>query len=183
MIIKDNFLNDEQLTKINQLIQNDITQHGGRFERYDDETDHHETDDCNLFYLNHETKDFFFGLLVEQGYFTKELLTGHDHTLRYHEMKYPYVSTWHKDRFLPWDKQDIDYVGVTFFLNDTWNFQDGGLFLFKQDNADKGEYLEPIGNRIVINNEDLYHAVSKIVTPVVKRRSLQSFMHVKYLNI
>ena len=33
MIIKDNFLNDEQLTKINQLIQNDITQHGGRFER------------------------------------------------------------------------------------------------------------------------------------------------------
>ncbi len=72
MIIKDNFLNAEQLTKINQLIQNDITQHGGRFERYDDEKDHHETDDCSLFYLNHETKDFFFGLLVEQGYFTKE---------------------------------------------------------------------------------------------------------------
>ena len=105
------------------------------------------------------------------------------HTLRYHEMKYPYVSTWHKDRFLDWDKDEIDYVGVTFFLNETWNFQDGGLFLFKQDNADRGEYVEPIGNRIVINNEDLYHAVTKIVTPDVKRRSLQSFMHVKYLNI
>ena len=74
------------------------------------------------------------------------------------------------------NKDEIDYVGVTFFLNETWNFQDGGLFLFKQDNADRGEYVEPIGNRIVINNEDLYHAVTKIVTPDVKRRSLHQIL-------
>lgn len=86
MIIKDNFLNEQQLATVNQLIEKDITKHGGRFERYDDEVDHHETDDCNLFYLNHDTKDFFFNVLIEHGYFTKELLTGHDHTLRYHEM-------------------------------------------------------------------------------------------------
>lgn len=183
MIIKDNFLTAEQLILVNQMIEKDIAEHNGRFERYDDEVDHHETDDCNLFYLNKEIKDFFFGLLVEKGYFTEELLTGHDQTLRYHEMKYPYVSTWHKDRFLDWEKEEIDFMGVTFFLNETWDFKDGGLFLFRKDDADRGEYVEPIGNRIIINNEDLYHAVTKIVTPDVKRRSLQAFMHVKYLNI
>ena len=56
MIIKDNFLTSEQLVQINQMIDADITQHNGRFERYDDEVDHHETDDCNLFYLNKEIK-------------------------------------------------------------------------------------------------------------------------------
>ena len=64
MIIKDNFLTAEQLTKVNEMIDADIKQNDGRFERYDDEMDHHETDDCNLFYLNKEIKDFFFGLLV-----------------------------------------------------------------------------------------------------------------------
>ena len=64
MIIKDNFLNEQQLATVNQLIEKDITKHGGRFERYDDEVDHHETDDCNLFYLNHDTKDFFFNRFV-----------------------------------------------------------------------------------------------------------------------
>ena len=44
MIIKDNFLNEQQLATVNQLIEKDITKHGGRFERYDDEKDHHETD-------------------------------------------------------------------------------------------------------------------------------------------
>ena len=141
MIIKDNFLTAEQLTKVNEMIDADIKQNDGRFERYDDEMDHHETDDCNLFYLNKEIKDFFFGLLVEKGYFTKELLTGHDQTLRYHEMKYPYVSTWHKDRFLDWDKDEIDFMGVTFFLNETWDFKDGGLFLFPK--VQFGEYVNP----------------------------------------
>ena len=67
MIIKDNFLTAEQLILVNQMIEKDIAGHSGRFERYDDEMDHHETDDCSLFYLNKEIKDYFFGLLVERG--------------------------------------------------------------------------------------------------------------------
>ena len=43
MIIKDNFLNEQQLATVNQLIEKDITKHGGRFERYDDEKDHHKS--------------------------------------------------------------------------------------------------------------------------------------------
>ena len=64
MIIKDNFLNGQQLATVNQLIEKDITKHGGRFERYDDEVDHHETDDCNLFYLNHQPRRYKSHLII-----------------------------------------------------------------------------------------------------------------------
>jgi hypothetical protein len=183
MIIKDNFFTEAQMEQLKQLIHQDIQQHGGKFERYEDEQDHHQTDDCALYYLNHETKNLYFKLMVEKGIFTPQVLEPNefDHTLRYHEMKYPYVSTWHKDRMSDWHSDEIDYVGISYFLNDTWNYADGGLFLYKQDNADQGQYVEPIGNRIIINDEDLYHAVTQITNPTVKRASLQLFIHTKYL--
>ena len=186
MIIKDNFFSRAQLDQLKQLVSADIKQHGGRFERYEDEQDHHQTDDCALYYLNHATKQLYFGMMVEKGIFKPQVLDQNefDHTLRYHEMKYPYLSTWHKDRMTDWHSAEIDYVGISYFLNDTWDYRDGGLFLYKQeDHSSIGQYVEPIGNRIIINNEDLYHAVTQITNPTVNRTSLQLFIHTKYLAI
>jgi Rps23 Pro-64 3,4-dihydroxylase Tpa1-like proline 4-hydroxylase len=186
MRIIDNFLSEQQLNDLKLSIQQDIETHGGQFERYEDEQDHHQTDNCNLYYLNHKTKKLYFELMVEKGLFLSTVLNKDefDFTLRYHEMRSPYNSTWHRDRTVDWNGNDIDYIGVSYFVHDKWCFEDGGLFLFKQDTeSDTGTYVEPISNRIIINDEDLYHSVTQITNPDVRRQSLQLFIHTKYLNL
>ena len=45
----------------------------------------------------------------------------------------------------------------------------------------QGKFIEPIGNRIIINSKDLNHAVTAITNPNVIRYSLQMFINHKYL--
>lgn len=184
MIIRDNCFDVQQIAALKSLIEKDIVQNNVKFEKYTDETDHHEIHDCGLFHLQDETKNLYLRYLVDKNLFHKQCMEEHDHILRYHQMRYPYHSTWHKDRLSDWDSDEIDFIGVSYFLNDSWDPHDGGLFLFKESKQTSiGKYVEPIHNRIIINDEDLYHAVTRINNKTVTRTSLQMFIHKKYLLI
>jgi hypothetical protein len=184
MIIIDDLFNKQQIDELRASINKDIQTHGGKFGKYEfnEEVDHHETQESGLFHLQHDTRDLYLRFLVDKKIFSDECLSGYDHTLRYHEMKSPYYSTWHKDRLADWDGDEVDYIGVSYFMNDEWNYEDGGLFLYKKNKESSvGNYVIPIGNRIIINDEDLYHAVTQITNPEIIRISLQLFIHKKYL--
>lgn len=186
MRIIDNFLSEQQLNDLKLSIQQDIETHGGQFEKCEltDEVDHHETTECGLYHLNHSARHLFFKLLIEKGILNSKCLAEHDHTLRYHQMRYPYNSTWHKDRLSNWNDDDVDYFGISYFMHEEWNYTDGGLYIFKNtQDSNVGKYVEPIPNRIIINDKDLWHAVTQITNKEITRLSLQLFIHTKYLNL
>jgi hypothetical protein len=184
MIIIDNCFEYQQVTALRSLVEKDVAQYNNRLEKYDDETDHHEFHNCGIFDLHRETRNHYLRYLVDKKLLHNQCVEGHDHMLRYHQMRYPYHSTWHKDRLTDWESDQIDYIGVTYFLDNDWNPLDGGLFLFKESKeASIGKYVEPIHNRIVINDQDLYHAVTRINKLNVTRTSLQMSIHKKYLIV
>lgn len=184
MIIKDDFFSRQQIDELRASINEDIETHGGEFgnEELDGEKDHHQTESCGLFHLRHETRDLYLKFLIEKKIFHKKCLEEYDLTLRYHQLRYPYHSTWHKDRLADWDGDEVDYIGVSYFLNNDWNYTKGGMYLYKEHKeSTQGYYIEPIGNRIIINDDDLYHAVTTITDQSAIRYSLQMFIHKKYL--
>jgi hypothetical protein len=145
------------------------------------EKDHFGLTNCKYYLLKNESKKIILNTLVKKNYVSKEILNDMDCMLRYHVNKAPYGAKWHLDGL--YEKNDsLDYVGITIFLNDTWNPNHGGLFVYKKNKDDsQGMFVEPIGNRIIINPEDLPHAVTQISDPNIVRYSLQMFINNKYL--
>jgi hypothetical protein len=108
-------------------------------------------------------------------------MNDNDSMLRYHVNRAPYNARWHLDGLYA-KKDELDYIGITIFLNDVWQTNDGGLFVYKENKNDtQGKFVEPIGNRVIINSKDLDHAVTAITNQEVIRYSLQMFINHKYL--
>jgi Rps23 Pro-64 3,4-dihydroxylase Tpa1-like proline 4-hydroxylase len=102
--------------------------------------------------------------------------------MTYHRMKAPYWSHFHCDRLSDWHSDEIDFVGISFFMNEDWKYNDGGLFAWKQSwDSDRGEFVEPIQNRLIINPNDYPHAVTQITNPDVMRHSIQIFIAKEYV--
>ena len=184
MIVKDNLLTVEEIQELKSAIDFETKTYSGKFDTYEfgEETGHHDLSNSSLYHLNNEARDLYLKFLIKNKLFDKTCLTELDLTLRYHAIKSPYSSTWHKDRLADWDGDEVDYIGVSYFLNNDWNYTKGGMFIYKEHKeATQGYYIEPIENRIIINDDDLYHAVTTITDQSAIRYSLQMFIHKKYL--
>jgi len=183
MIIVDNFLTKQELTDLKASIAVEVEKYNREFQECDfrEEYDHFGTENSNLYYMKNEAREMLLRCLIDRGYFSETVLTEMNCTLRYHALTKPYYSTWHKDRMANWNSDEIDYIGVTLFLNDVWDYNDGGIYIYKEgDNDTLGHYVEPIGNRLILNEEDLYHAVTQINNSEAIRYSLQMFINKRY---
>jgi hypothetical protein len=119
--------------------------------------------------------------LIANNILNPEVLNNNEDMLRYHVCKAPYHSVWHLDGLYK-EANILDFIGITLFLNEQWNPNDGGLFVYKDNKDDtKGKFIEPKGNRIIINYNDLLHAVTSITNTKIIRYSLQMFINKKYL--
>jgi hypothetical protein len=184
MIIRDNLLTLKEIEELKSAIDFEIKIYNRKFTEceFDSEEDHHGLKNSTLYYLENEARDLYLKFLIKNKFFDEKCLTELDLTLRYHGIKSPYSSTWHKDRLADWDGDIIDYIGVSYFLNNKWDHTNGGMFVYKEHKeSTQGYYIEPTGNRIVINDDDLYHAVTTVTNQSVERKSLQMFIHKKYL--
>jgi hypothetical protein len=138
-----------------------------------DEEDHQGLINCERFAIQEDIKTLFANELI-RGSICKN---NPKFEITYHKMKSPYWSYFHCDRLSDWYSNNIDFVGITFFMNESWYHNDGGLFVWKRSwNNDQGEYLEPIQNRLIVNPYDYPHAVTQITTPIVIRHSIQIFI-------
>lgn len=75
--------------------------------------------------------------------------------------------TWHGDQHYP-------YNG-TIYLNEEWNTNDGGIFLYKDSNTEEIKGIEPTYNSMVVNyateeSPHNYHCVTCIVPGTIKKR-------------
>jgi len=201
MKIIDNFFDANTLAELKTAIQNEIQdekcaihyveQHNAPTDKDHDglenkellltEKDHFGLKNCKYYLLKNESVKIILNTLIKKNYVSKEILNDMDCMLRYHVNKTPYGAKWHLDGLYE-TNNSLDYVGITIFLNDTWNPNHGGLFVYKNNKDDtQGMFVEPIGNRIIINPNDLTHAVTQISDPNVVRYSLQMFINHKYL--
>jgi len=185
MIIVDNLLDEKELSALRESIDYEMETYGRHFNECDfrEETDHLGTENSNLYYLKNEARQLFLKCLVNKGHFDQSCMDEMDLTLRYHILTSPYISVWHKDRLADWEGDNIDYIGVSFFMNEEWSIEDGGLYVYKETKeSSTGHYVEPLNNRLIINDDDLYHGVTRITNDNVNRHSLQMFINRKYLK-
>ena len=145
------------------------------------EKEHYGLVNSKYYLLKGSSVNIILQQLIDKKYAAASVIDNWDGMLRYHENKAPYGAKWHLDGLYEHD-DSLDYVGITIFLNDTWHVNYGGMFVYKETKeATQGIFVEPIGNRIIINTNDLIHAVTPITNNEVTRYSLQMFINHKYL--
>ena len=83
-----------------------------------------------------------------------------------HYMKKGTGVNWHEDE--SWK------YGATFYINNKWQKEWGGEFMFK-DNTNHG-WIPPVGNSLIIVKAPISHKVNTIINPIMPRISIQMFM-------
>ena len=64
--------------------------------------------------------------------------------------------------------------GATYYLNNKWNKDWGGEFMFTCDNGHG--YIPVVGNSLVIIKSPLNHKVTPVLSPIIPRISVQMFI-------
>lgn len=67
---------------------------------------------------------------------------------------------WTKLSYIPWHNDSNSKQTITIYLNDNWDEDWGGLFLYKDNGEIKG--ISPKPNRCVKNTGDLMHTVTPV---------------------
>ena len=84
---------------------------------------------------------------------------------------------WHRLSYIPWhsDKDDSDNVryAATLYLNEEWNEDWGGLFLYKFNNEIRAE--APLFNKLVFNDQNFPHATTILGVDAPFRHTIQLF--------
>jgi hypothetical protein len=79
-----------------------------------------------------------------------------------------------KNSGIHWHTDPHVRYGVSYYINKRWNTDWGGEFMFKH-NGNHG-YLPVVGNSLVIIKTPMCHKVNPVLSPVIPRISIQSFI-------
>jgi len=182
MIIIDDFLSEENFAKVLDIAKQ--TRKTPEIPGCDhrEEFDHVNFDQSHFWYIQGVDK-IVCQELVDRGYFDPMLMKQIQMMVRYHITKAPYASIWHRDRVADWDGDEVDFIGLTLFLNE-WDTNNGGLYIYKEDkNSDTGHFVAPKPNRFIFNPKDYYHGVTQIRVPDVERHSFQMFISSRFCKV
>lgn len=183
MIVIDNFFDLPTLSVLRMAIDNELMMKDTAITKRDLEFEKEflGLENSKFYILTGPPRAILLQTLMANNILSADVLNNSEDMLRYHVCKSPYHSVWHLDGLYK-EANVLDYIGITLFLNEKWNVNDGGLFVYKDNKDDtKGKFIEPKGNRIIINYNDLLHAVTPITNSNVIRYSLQMFINKKYL--
>lgn len=87
----------------------------------------------------------------------------------------PMFYIWSRGSYIPFHKDSHMKAASTIYLNDLWDLDDGGLFLWK-DEENKLHVEEPEENKMIFNSNSIPHAVSMITSDSLSLRlSIQIF--------
>jgi Rps23 Pro-64 3,4-dihydroxylase Tpa1-like proline 4-hydroxylase len=79
-----------------------------------------------------------------------------------------------KNSGINWHLDSHAKYGVTYYINKRWNSHWGGEFMFKVN--DNHGYLPVVGNSLVIIKTPILHKVNPVLSPIIPRLSIQSFI-------
>ena len=89
------------------------------------------------------------------------------------ELKY---NIWHPNSGISWHNDGKYRYGFTLYLNQTWDIDWGGVFMWEDNLSDEYKMFPPEYNCLVLNDSKEYHAVS-IISPTANcyRLTIQGF--------
>ena len=79
-----------------------------------------------------------------------------------------------KSSGINWHSDETWKYGATYYLNNRWDRQWGGEFMFT--NEDGHGYIPVVGNSLVIVKAPLTHKVNPVLTSTMPRISVQVFI-------
>jgi len=80
---------------------------------------------------------------------------------------------WPKNSYLAWHYDLYRAGAVTIYLNDDWQINDGGLYLYKNDDIINA--VVPEKNLAIITDYKVFHGISSVVENKI-RRTIQIFL-------
>ena len=80
---------------------------------------------------------------------------------------------WCPNSYIGWHADAPYTFGASIYLNEEWDINHGGIFLYKDKEDIKG--VSPVYNRCIINVEKTMHTVTMITPDAPLRRCLQIF--------
>jgi Rps23 Pro-64 3,4-dihydroxylase Tpa1-like proline 4-hydroxylase len=88
---------------------------------------------------------------------------------------FPSIYVWSGGSYITWHDDSCYPYNGTLYLNEEWDSNDGGVFLYKENSTNEINGIEPTYNSMVVNSstEDAphsLHCVTCIVPGTVKKR-------------
>lgn len=87
----------------------------------------------------------------------------------------PFIYVWSGGSYITWHSDNNYPYNGTIYLNEEWDSDDGGVFLYKENQTKEIKGIEPTYNSMVVNSatkEDPHnsHCVTCIVPGTIKKR-------------
>ena len=85
------------------------------------------------------------------------------------------IYVWSGGSYITWHQDECYPYNGTIYLNEEWDSNDGGVFLYKENHTNEIKGIEPIYNSMVVNSgtendPHNFHRVTCIVPGTIKRR-------------
>lgn len=86
------------------------------------------------------------------------------------------VYVWSKDSYIPVHTDATYSKAVTVYLNENWEYNDGGMFNWFDPNTQEWKNIEPRFNRAVVNDSGYSHGITPVKSSN-NRITLQVFIN------
>lgn len=88
---------------------------------------------------------------------------------------FPHIYMWSGGSYITWHPDDNYLYNGTVYLNEEWDSNDGGVFLYKDNFTNEIKGIEPTYNSMVVNSKTKHdphnvHCVTCIVPGTIKKR-------------
>ena len=85
------------------------------------------------------------------------------------------VYVWSRDSYIPVHSDGIYSRAVTVYLNENWEYNDGGMFNWFDPASEEWKNIEPRFNRAVVNDSGYLHGITPVKSSS-NRITLQVFL-------
>lgn len=105
----------------------------------------------------------------------KKLLFNKDTDIPIINSKSAMIYVWSKDSYIPVHSDGIYNKAVTVYLNETWEYNEGGMFNWYDPNIKEWKNIEPTFNKAVVNDSGYLHGITPVKSSK-NRITLQVFI-------
>lgn len=85
------------------------------------------------------------------------------------------IYAWSRDSYIPVHSDGIYNKALTVYLNESWEYNDGGMFNWYDPNLKEWKNIEPTFNKAVVNDSGYLHGITPVKSSK-NRITLQVFI-------
>lgn len=86
------------------------------------------------------------------------------------------MYVWTKGSWINWHNDGHSKQAITVYLNREWNYNDGGLFVWREPTTQELKITEPLFNTLVYNEGAIDHGTTPVTSSDQLRITLQGFV-------